>query len=390
MQRVAAALRILSGRSAIPAALMLVATSACGTHAVPSGNASVSALTVPARSADAGRQADTTSILKKLDKDVTIGSTVDPKNGDTGPRALSIDPGSPNGALKKGQLVFCNFDDAAGNAGAGTTIEALDPATSSQPQRFIESATLKGCDGVGLHPRNGSVYAGGLTSGKFLVIGKKGAPIKTYTGKPFTAPFWSIVTKPAQNFSPLYVYVGTTHGALISISIGFYGNGEATEVANGFGVSNGSSGELAPSGFQYNTSNDTLYIVDGATNTIVAFDNASKLLEKDEITVQPNGKTFKCKHPKTTCAHLVYSGSPLNAPMASALLPNGNLVVANTQGTANTLVELTPKGKVLATKVVDSAATQGIFGLAAHGSDDSNTVLYFTDTNTNTVQELER
>ena len=122
----------------------------------------------------------------------------------------------------------------------------------------------------------------------------------------------------------------------------------------------------------------------------MAFTNASKLLDKDEIIVKPGGKKFKCRYPKTTCAHLVYKGSPLDAPMASALLPNGNLIVANTQGTANTLVELTPNGKVLDTKVVDQSSTQGVFGLAASGTNDSNTVLYYTDTNSNTVQELER
>jgi hypothetical protein len=75
--------------------------------------------------------------------------------------------------------------------------------------------------------------------------------------------------------------------------------------------------------------------------------------------------------------------------MASALLPNGNLVVANTQGTANTLVELTPAGQVLDTEVVDTGSTQGVFGLAAGGTSDSNTVLFYTDTNSNTVHELE-
>jgi hypothetical protein len=147
---------------------------------------------------------------------------------------------------------------------------------------------------------------------------------------------------------------------------------------------------LAPSGFQYDQKTDTLYIVNGANNTIVSFTNASDLLDKDEIIVQPGGKTFKCRYPKTTCGKLIMSGSPLNAPMASAMLPNGNLVVANTQGTSNTLVEFTPAGKVLDTKVVDTSSTQGVYGLVARGTTDANTVIFFTDSNNNTVQELTR
>jgi hypothetical protein len=169
-----------------------------------------------------------------------------------------------------------------------------------------------------------------------------------------------------------------------------------TQVITGFGINKGSGWSvLGPSGIQYNGTrtgnlcNDTLYIVDGVNNTVVAVSNASNLLQKDEIVVQPGGKKFKCAHPKATCATLVYSGSPLNAPVASALLPNGNLIVANSQG-GNKLVELTPTGKVLGTKAIDKSTIAHVFGLLATGTSDSNTVLFYTDTKTNTLRELEQ
>ncbi|HEY1883103.1 MAG TPA: hypothetical protein VGG51_08685 [Candidatus Cybelea sp.] len=348
------------------------------------------AVSAPLGAAGAQRQVDSKSILKVLTKTVVIGSTIDPKNGDQNPRGLTIAHGSPHGTLTKGQLVFCNYSDSSGNPGAGTSIDVLNPSAGSTPQRFFDNALIKGCVGTAVHPHDGTVYGAGEASGNLVEIGKKGAVEKTYGGKTFVTPFSDIVTNPSQNFSPLYVYVGTTKGTVVSISVGFYGNGTATEVAKGFATSKNSQGGLAPSGFQYDQVNDTLYIVDGASNTIVSFFNASDLLDKDEIIVQPGGKTFKCRYPKTSCGKLVMSGSPLNAPMASAVLPNGNLVVANTQGTANTLVELTPTGKVLDTKVVDTSSTQGVYGLVARGTTDANTVLFFTDSNSNTVQELTR
>ena len=64
-------------------------------------------------------------------------------------------------------------------------------------------------------------------------------------------------------------------------------------------------------------------------------------------------KEIQVRSRKSTCATLVYSGSPLNAPVASALLPNGNLIVANTKG-GNKLVELTPAGKILDAKTIDT------------------------------------
>ncbi len=381
-----------SHRSILPALVTLFATSACAAYSGSSSDGASPALQISRAPASDSRPADTTSILKKLTKDVVIGSTVDPANGDMGPRALSIVPSkcACNGVLAKGQLVVCNFEDSAGVAGNGTTVEVLNPKPGSTPVRFVQSDSIKGCDGDAINPHNGEVYGAGLTSGKIIEISKKGVPVRTYSGKTIAAPFSDAAASPEQEFSPDYIYGGTTaSGGIVSISIGFYGNGLATQVAKGFAVSNGSpQAELAPSGLQYDRGIDTLYIADGVTNTIVAFSNSSKLLDKDEIIVKPGGKTFKCKFPKTTCASLVYSGSPLDAPMASALLPNGNLVVANTAGTANTLVELTPQGQVLDTEVIDKSSTQGVFGLAAGGTNDSNTVLFFTDTNSNTVQEL--
>jgi Na+-translocating ferredoxin:NAD+ oxidoreductase RnfG subunit len=85
---------------------------------------------------------------------------------------------------------------------------------------------------------------------------------------------------------------------------------------------------------------------------------------------------------------VVNAGSPLDKPVAMAILPNGNLIVANTGN--NTLVEMTPKGQVLDTKVVDTSKTPGIFGLAAIGTKDGNTALFYTDINTSTLHELEQ
>ena len=108
--------------------------------------------------------------------------------------------------------------------------------------------------------------------------------------------------------------------------------------------------------------------------------------------VTPNGKKFKCAHKKTTCGKLIKAGSPLNAPIAMTALPNGNMIVANgapASGGGNELIELTPTGQVLDTEVIDTGATPAIFGLASSGTSDKTTVIYYTDTNDNSVHELE-
>jgi hypothetical protein len=380
-----------------PAALLLaagalLAISACaGSGTVPSSSVVAgSATQFSGTDANVASPADNTSILKQLKKDVVIGSTVDPKNGDTGPRAVSIAPLS-YGALKKGQLLVCNFDDSAGKAGKGTTLEQLDPQPNSKPATFAQSSDIEGCDGDAITSGD-SVYGTGMTSGRMAWFSESGALKKTY-GSPFEQPFSNAYgpPKPGSLYSPDYIFASDSKtGSIIDISLGNYGTNKLVQVATGFAV-NGKTGwsTLGPSGLAYDVHKKVLYIVDGDNDTLVEFTHADELLVKDEIVVQPGGKTFKCKYKKTTCGKLVYSGTPLDAPVAATLLPNGNLVVANTEG-GNTLVELTPAGKVLDTKVVDKSKTAGIFGLAAAGTKDSNTTIFFTDTNSNTVQELEK
>jgi hypothetical protein len=363
------------------------ATSACG------GNTYTSQVSAPGASSIL--QNDTTSILKKLTKDVEIGSTVDPKNGDMGPRAISLVQSTFG--LKAGQLLVCNFDDSAGTAGKGTTIEVLNPRPHSKPATFTQSAKLEGCDGDAITETN-QVYGAGLLSGQVPQFTQTGTLSESY-GAPIKAPFADADAFCGLAYAPEDIYVGDSKtGAIIKLTFLPVTGGKATEteVITGFGINKGSGWSiLGPSGIQYNRTrtsnlcNDTLYIVDGVDNTIVAVSTASNLLKKDEIVVQPGGKKFKCAHPKDTCATLVYSGSPLNAPVASALLPNGNLIVANTKG-GNELVELTPTGQVLDTKTIDTSTTAHIFGLLATGTTDSNTVLFYTDTGTNTLQELKQ
>jgi hypothetical protein len=369
----------------------LFATSACGGNtAVPTGVAQGSALS------SSSITPDTTSILKKLKKDVEIGSTVDAKNGDMGPRAISLVRSTF--VLKKGQLLVCNFEDSAGTAGKGTTIEVFDPSPNSKAVSFTQSTKVEGCDGNAVTAEN-QVYGAGLVSGVVSQFTQTGELKKSY-GSPIEEPFYDADAFCGEPYAPEDVYVSDSKtGSVIKMAF-LPASGSfkvtMTQVITGFGINKGSGwAVLGPSGIQYNSQktgnlcNDSLYIVDGVDNTIVAVSNASKLTQKDEIVVQPGGKTFKCADPKDTCAKLVYSGSPLDAPVASALLPNGNLIVANTEG-GNKLVELTPTGQVLDTKSLDTNPTADVFGLVATGTTDSDTALFYTDTKTNTLQELER
>jgi hypothetical protein len=387
-------------RPVLLAAGLTLAASACnGTGGVPSSVPAANSAGTGSRAA-AASPADTTSVLKLLTKDVTIGSTVDPANGDKGPRAVTVVQGS-GGKLKKGQLLVCNFEDSSGTAGNGTTIEQFSPTASSKPTTFIQNSKIEGCNGTAISGYGEITYATGFTSKVMVEINDDGQLKKTYT-KPITQPFGDGAAPQLSLYSADYIFAGNADtGAVDSFSFGGYGSGHGLEIVNGFDVNKGSGwSALGPSvaywcgalpgegSCPYKHQSDSLFVADGACNAVVEITNVSSLLETDEITVEPGCKKFKCEYPKTSCAKLVKAGSPLDKPVAMAMLPNGNLIVANTGN--NTLVEMTQSGQVLDTKVVDKSKTAGIFGLAANGKTDSNTVLFYTDTNTNTLHELEQ
>lgn len=384
-------------RVVVFATLLTFAVSGCG-GATGSGSAALPFVTAASGQA-AATPADTTSILKKLKKDVTIGTTVDPGNGDQGPRALSIAQ-SAYGKIKNGQLLVCNFEDKSGKAGNGTTIDVFDATAGSKATTFVQSDDVKGCSGDALAGGN-ELYAIGMTSKLLAWYDPTGKEKKTW---PITQPIADTDAPPIYSYSADYVFIGDSSGTVYSHSFGAYGMGKKLGIAiiSGFAANKAAGwSALGPSGLAYWCGAppgatqcrlkhaDDLFVADGACNTVVEINHVSELLLANEIVVGKGCKTFECKYKTFSCGKVVKSGSPLDAPFAATMLPNGNLVVANTKG-GNTLVELTPEGQVLATKVVDKSKTAGIFALAYGGTDDDNAVIFYTDANTNTVHELEQ
>src|SRR5581483_3563915 len=196
---------------------------------------------------------DKTSILKRLTKDVEIGSTVDRKNGDTGPRSISV--ARSTFGLKKGQLLVCNFADAAGNPGKGTTLEVLNPTPHSKPVTFAQNSKLEGCDGDAITATN-QVYAAGQLSGVVPQFTPTGDLNQSY-GSPIKAPFADADAFCGLAYAPEDVYVGDSKtGSIIKLDflpVSRSGTAKMTEVIAGFDVNKGSGWNiLGPSGIQYN------------------------------------------------------------------------------------------------------------------------------------------
>jgi hypothetical protein len=372
--------------------LVASACSAAGTNqSVPPTYVGANAGTVLNQQAQPA--VDLTSVLKLLTKQTVIGSTVDPVNGDQNPYGLIYVNAKPfgGGVIKKGDLVICNFNDKANVQGNGTTMEYMTSVPGSKPQRLLQNTKLKGCASLVINGF-GQMFAANSGAKNVLGVSAKAKIFQTLTNKAMVEP-WGTGYATGFGYPPGdAIFVSdASNGKIFRINLGT-SNGQPTytPVISGFDVNRGAPGSiLGPSGVQYNQKADILYVVDGVDNTVVAFKHAYNTLNAaNSVVVQPGGLTFK--GPQAKNAALIFHGKPLNGPVSSTLLPNGNLVVGNTlnpKGT-NLLVEIASNGKLLATKNVDKGAAGALFGIVATGSSDATTKIFFNDDNKNNVQML--
>ena len=335
--------------------------------------------------ADLREDSDSQSVLKHLGDLTTIGSTVDPVNGDVNPYGLDIARSSA-GLLQAGDLVVCNFNDAANVQGTGTTIIALHPHPGASPIHIAQASVLTGCDALALAD-NDFIWNAAFATDDNPIFSPSGVLETTLGNGPFHGPFGQAFAPASGPFGVAAFYesnAGT--GSIVRIGIHANGTFGFEVIVTGFPVNHGVPGSiLGPSGLQYDAKHDRLYVVDGTNNALYAFCGISTIAAHG-ITV--HGTTFS--GPFAGRAHLIFAGAPLNGPISSALLPDGHLVLGNTldPNGKNLMVEIAPSGHVLDIRNVDTGAAGAIFGMVASGHDIDDLKLYFNDDNANAVEVL--
>jgi hypothetical protein len=360
----------------------------------------------PSSSSTSPSSTPATPVLTLLNTMTTIGSTVDTGsgagNGDNNPYGLAIAPVT-SGSITAGDLLVCNFNDANGVQGNGTTIEDLSPTPGATPKRIAQSNYLKGCAALAPNPANDGIWAAAYTANDNPIISSSGTVVNTLANSVWSGPWGEIFAQPAVTSSGSSYGYGSstpsttsgswfvsnaTNGSIVQV-VPTNGSFTYNTIATGF-PSNGVPGSiLAPSGLTYNPATDTLYIVSGASDSIVAFKNVSTIPANGiTVTATPTStagvETLSFGGPYASYASVVYSGSPLNAPVSAALLYNGNLVVGNTGN--NYLVEIDPvQQKMVGMKNVDTGAAGAIFGIATTGTSAATQKIYFNDDNSNSV-----
>jgi hypothetical protein len=357
----------------------------------------------------------TPSILGTLStsgKITTIGSTVDPINGDQNPYGLTIAPAT-QGLITAADLVVCNFNDGPTNTqGLGTSIVGLHPAEGSTPYRIAQSAHLQGCNALAMLPDDSIAAAAWMSDENPLVsaAGMLGTP---FAGDVFDSP-WGEAYAPASASAPAAIYVSTTPGgAAISavgaiLRIGLDGDTQSsfTEIASGFCASGAPGVMFGPAGLAYDPAIDTLYVVDTSSNSVISLTGASSIGAGGVVvngqcgaatnpTPQP---TFS--GPSASSAKVIAHGAPLSTPLSAALLSNGDLVIGNADiglttpsKSTNLLIEVSPVlpgGFVAQPLQLDSGAPGALFGIATTVDAQGNQIIYFNDDNASAVLELSK
>jgi len=306
-------------------------------------------------------------------------------NGDQNPYGLAIATAT-SGLITAGDLIVCNFNNAANARGAGTTIEVLHPGHGSSPTRFVQDPNLKGCAALALGGGD-APWAAAYSSNLAPFYSPASTLESTLSGGPWSGPWGEAFAPALGSGAASFITSNATSGTIVRVNLGSPFTYET--IVSGFTENAGAvaGNILGVSGLTYDATSDTLYAVDSNQNRLLAFAGYSTLTA-GAITLAADG-TFS--GPSATSASVVFAGAPLNGPISSAQIFNGDIVVGNTldpNGT-NLLLEISPVTKnVVATQNVDTGMAGAIFGIAATGTTAASSLLYFNDDNDNTVKVL--
>jgi hypothetical protein len=338
------------------------------------------------------------SFLGQFHKLSTIASTV-PANGDVNPYGIVVLKQTV-GRLRAGNILVSNFNNRANEQGTGKTIVEISPSGHRTLFASISGRLPGACPGgVGLSTAlavlpGGWVVVGSTPSangmaataqaGCLIVLGPHGHVRETFAGNGINGP-WDATAVSSGSVSDLFVanvlngtvaaHGGVVHrGTVLRLRLHTVGNTppqltNVVTVASGLAEqTNAAAFVLGPTGVGLSPSG-TLYVADTDSNQVTAIPNAA----------------FRRR--SAGPGLLLTAGGALAGPLGLTVAPNGNVLTVNANN--GKIVETTPSGVQLATKLLDSsgspAGSGALFGLAlAPGARG----VYYVDDAANTLRLL--
>ena len=349
--------------------------------------------------APAAGAAGSPPFLSRFHKITTIGSTV-PANGDVNPYGTFVVARS-TGRLHAGDVLVSNFNNKANLQGTGTTIVQISPSGHRTLFAHITASMLPGrCPGgVGLTTalvelRAGWVIVGSTPSkngqattskaGCLIVLDSAGKVRETIAGHGINGP-WDATVADQGSSASLFV-TNVLNG---TVAAGGAVVHRGTVLRLGLAVSAGRPPRLESvttigSGFAEQTSS-TAFVV-GPTG--VGLGRGGKLFVADtfanRITAIPGAANRQSSAGTGTT---ITSGGALSGPLGLTIAPGGDVLSVN--GGNGKIVETTPNGRQVATRLLDNSGSPpgsgALFGLAIAPNGNG---VYYVDDAVNTLRLL--
>ncbi len=315
-------------------------------------------------------------------------STV-PSNGDVNPYGVAFAPKNLRAGwtLQPGDILVSNFNDNNNLQGLGTTIVRIDktghPSTFYQSSKHGLTAALgilsDGLVLVGNTPTVDGTPAT-IQSGALSVVDGNGNFLGTFGTIDSVNGPWGMAVYDTGNGTS-----GTAHVFLSNVLSGTVSRFDITYAPTNVGATvitlaagfshrvDPAALALGPAGLAYDAVHDLLFVANSSDNSVYTIANPAKSTSTQSAT------------------QLFQDFSHLHGPLDIAILPNGHLLIANSDGSnadpnqPSELVEYTPTGQFLGQMPVD-AQNGGAFGLATYNLGWGTFRLAAVDDDTNSLR----
>ena len=371
---------------------------AAGVTAIGSLTLGAGAVVATSQLASASTATGTKSVLNDL-RDVMVSSTV-AANGDNNPYGIAVVPSNfvpAAGSLwQPGDVIVSDFNNAAGTAGAGSSIVRIRngvATTISQGQLYGTAGLAFNANGAALWTSDIGPMPSGTFSGDVSIILGNNNPTGSALGSTngsgtinntttasnpvtnsFNGPWGEAFNGNAS--APAFFWSNINDGKIYEIShltAPNFGSDTITLLGTvpwgpANGMASSSATNLGPSAIAYSAKADTLYVTDSYNNALYGISG-----------IAAGNPTTK----------MIASGGSLNAPIGVTVNPiNGNVIIAN--GGVNTIVEINPMtgATVGSRNVAPSEPAGSLFGIQAVTQSDGSIAIYYLNDTENSLHEL--
>lgn len=289
-----------------------------------------------------------------------------PANGDLNPYGVAFVPrGFPTGrAIQSGDILVSNYNNSQNVQGTGTTI--LRVTSSGKTSTFFKGSAMGLTGALGI-VRHGFVFVGSLPTtdgtsatvqaGSLLMLNGNGAVVANMSNPAMINGPWGLAIHDLGSEAQVFVSNVLT-GTVFRLDLSFFANSDTILVRQTVQVAGGYAHRLdpnalvlGPSGLAYDDANDILYVASSADNAVYAITNAGSVQSYTGIGT------------------MIYQDViHLHGPLNMVLVPNGDLIVANSDGSnadpnqPSEIVEFTTKGAFVAQFSIDPD-NGGAFGI---------------------------